>query len=365
LQVISMHRALEHRARAVVALVALAFVAFGLAACGGSGSGSSDARTLLKQTFSGTHKIKSGKADVRLSVDAHGDAALPQPIKLAVTGPFQSAGTDKIPQFDLALDISAQGQTIQAGLTSTSDRVFVQLMGTAYEVPQSLLAQIRQSMQQSKQASKGKLSLGGLGIDPMTWLKDPKIVGTETLNGVETKHISSALDVDALLNDVDKLLAKLKQQGGIPGTSGAQIPSRIPDKARNEIKDAVKSSSVDVWTGASDKILRKLTIALTVTPKNPGSGPKTADVSFSLELSDLNKPQTITAPSSAKPLSDLLGQLGGLLGAGGLGGSFGGAAGGGSGGGASSAQIQKYSACLKAAGSDVAKAQQCASLLTK
>jgi hypothetical protein len=361
LQVISTHRALEHRARAIVALVVLALAALGLVACGGSGKGgASDARTLLQQTFGGTHKIKSGKAAVNLTVDAQGDPSLQQPIKLAVTGPFQSAGKGQIPQFDLTLDVAMQGQSIQAGLTSTSSRVFVQVLGTAYEVPAGLLAQIRQSLQQP-QAQKGGLNLGGIGIDPMNWLKDPTVTGTETLDGVATKHITASLNVDALLGDLDKLLAKVKQQGGIAGATGAQIPSRIPDNTRTEIKDAIKSSSVAVWTGASDKLLRKLAIALAIQPKNPGSGPKSANVSFSVELSDLNKPQTITAPASARPLSDLLGQLGGLLG-GGLGGLSGGGAGGGA---ASSAQIQKYSQCLQAAGTDVAKAQQCATLLKR
>lgn len=363
---ISTHLVFQHRARAVVALVVLALAALGLAACGSSGGsgGSGDARALLKQTFDNTHKIKSGKATVQLNVAAQGDPSLQQPIKLGVSGPFQSAGKDAIPKFDLTVDISAQGQSIQAGLLSTSSRVFVQFAGTAYEVPANLLAQLRQSMKQSSQASQGKLSLGGIGIDPMNWLKDPKVAGTETLNGVQTTHISSSLNVDALLNDVDKLLAAVKQHGGIPGTSAAQIPSRIPDKDRQQIKDAIKSSSVDVWTGSSDKILRKLSLALAIQPKSPGSGPKSANVSFSLELQDLNTPQTVAAPSSVRPLSDLLSQLGGFLG-GGFGGLAGGGSSNGSSGGASSAQIQKYSQCLKAAGSDVAKAQQCASLLTK
>jgi hypothetical protein len=363
LQVISTHRAFEHRARAVVALVVLALVALGLAACGGSSSSkSSDARTLLDQTFSGTHKIKSGKASLHFSVDAHGDPSLQQPIKLAVNGPFQSAGKDQIPQFDLTVNIGAQGQSIQAGLTSTSDRVFVQFGGNAYEVPANLLAQLRQSMRQSQQqSSKGKLSLGGIGIDPQRWLKDPKVVGKETVGGVETQHITAQLDVNALLADVDKLLAKLKQQGGVPGTSAAKIPSRIPDATRKQIEAAIKSSSVDVWTGASDKTLRKLALAVGVEPKNAGNGPKRADVALSFELQDLNQPQTVKAPANVKPLSELLGQLGGFLG--GFGGSSGG--GGGSAGGATQQQLNAYANCLKAAGSDVAKAQKCATLLTK
>ena len=114
-------------------------------------------------------------------------------------------------------------------------------------------------------------------------------------------------------------------------------------------------------------------------PKNPGSGPKSVQVAFSLTLTDLNKPQTITAPANPKPLSELLGQLGGLLGgaggggAGALGGLLGGASGGSSGGSGGSAapsasqaaKVQKYAQCIKDAGGDVTKAQQCAALLTK
>jgi hypothetical protein len=365
LQVISTHRALQHRARAVVALVVLSLAAFGLAACGGSGSsGSSDARSLLDQTFSGTHKIKSGKANLQFRLDVQGDPSLSQPIKLGVTGPFQSAGKNQIPKFDLALAINGQGQSIQAGLTSTSDRVFVKYGGNAYEVPSSMLDQIRQSMQHSQQqSSKGKLTLGGIGIDPQRWLKDPKVAGKETVGGVETEHITASLDVSAMLADVDKLLAKVKQQGGVPGTSAAQIPSSLPAKTKKQIEDAVKSSSVDVWTGASDKTLRKIAVVLAIQPKNPGSGPKSANISFSLELQDLNQPQTITAPGNVHPLSELLGQFGGLLGGSGLGGSS--SSSGSSAGGASQQQLNAYTKCLQAAGSDVAKAQKCAALLTK
>ena len=73
------HRFVQHRARAIVALLALAAVALVLAACGGSdggsgsGGSSADAETLLRQTFTGTHDIRSGKADIQLRVDVSGD----------------------------------------------------------------------------------------------------------------------------------------------------------------------------------------------------------------------------------------------------------------------------------------------------
>jgi hypothetical protein len=366
LQLTSLHRVLQHRARAVVALVALALAAAVLAACGGGGGGGSseDAQTLLKQTFTGKHKLDSGKADLQLAIDAQGgsSASLKGPIKLGVTGPFQSAGSGEVPKFDLALDISAQGQTLQAGLTSTSDQLYVNFAGTAYQAPASLVSQLKQSMAkaQQKSSSSGKLDIAGLGLDPMSWLSDPKVTGTEDAGGVEADHITAKLNVGALLDDLDKILAQIKKQG-LGSVAGGSVPDRIPAGTRKQIEDAVKQATVDVWTGTDDKTLRKLALALTIEPKNPGSGPKSVAVDFSLELSNLNEPQSIKAPSSPRPLSELLTQLQGLLGGAlpGLSGGSGGASGTGS------APIDRYTQCLKDAGSDVAKAQACAALLTK
>ncbi len=359
------HRPLEHRIRAVVALLVLALVALGLVACGGSNGGSgsggssgggdsADAQTLLTQTFSGTHKLKSGKVDLQLKITADGDPSIRGPIQLDLTGPFQSAGADQLPKFDLALDIHAQGQGFQAGVTSTTDRLFVKFGGTAYEVPAQTVAQLKQSFKQ--QGSGGqRMDLGG--IDPTKWLKDPTVTGDETLDGVATQHISAQVDVNALLDDLDTLLGKVR--GQLPSSAGAQIPDKLSSDTRRQIEDAVKSASVDVWTGKDDKTLRKLTVKLAIEPPASANAPKSIGLDFSVELQDLNAPQSIQAPSSSRPLSELTGQLQGLLG-----GALGGGALGGGGSG-SSPNIDKYTQCLQKAGGDVTKAQACAKLLTQ
>jgi hypothetical protein len=89
-------------------------------------------------------------------------------------------------------------------------------------------------------------------------------------------------------------------------------------------------------------------------------------VSYSIDFSNVGKPQTIKAPANAKPLSDLTSQLGGLGGV--LGGTSGsGTSGSGSGSGTSgpsSAALQKYSQCLqKANPNKPAELQKCAALL--
>lgn len=355
------HRLVQHRARAIVALLALAALALVLAACGGSGDsgGSGDAETLLRQTFTGTHNIRSGKADVQLKVNVSGDASIRGPIQVRLAGPFESAGTDELPKFDIALDASAQGQGFRAGLTSTSDRLFVNFGGTSYEVPADLLDQLKASYRRSQQQSSGsQLSLEGFGLDPMSWLEDPTVEGTETVGGVETDHISAKLNVSALLDDIDKILARVSAQGGLP--TGQQIPSKIPPSDRQQIEDAVKNATVDVWSGTDDHTLRRLDLALSVDVPR---GSTSLDIALSIELTDLNQPQSIQAPATTRPLNELLGQLqgflGGALGGGALGGSSG------SSGGASSQQLQDYSDCIQRAGSNVTEAQKCADLLTQ
>ncbi|HKG37815.1 MAG TPA: hypothetical protein VKB25_02400 [Conexibacter sp.] len=361
------HRFVQHRARAIVALLALAAVSLVLAACGGSGGSSdsggssADAETLLRQTFTGTHDIRSGKADIELRVDVSGDDSVRGPITASISGPFQTAGSGELPKFDMALDAHAQGQGFRAGLTSTSDELFVNFGGTSYQVPAQLLDELKASYRRSQQegSSDQQMSLKSLGLDPLSWLQDPTVEGTETVGGVETDHITSQVDVNALLDDVDTILARVSEQGGLP--TGQRVPSRIPADARSQIEDAVKSATIDVWSGTDDHTLRKLTLALSVdVPRESTS----LDVNLSIELTDLNQPQSIEAPATSRPLNELLGQLQGLLG-GALGGGALGGGSSGSAGGASTQQLQDYSACVQRAGSDVTEAQKCADLLTQ
>jgi hypothetical protein len=93
-----------------------------------------------------------------------------------------------------------------------------------------------------------------------------------------------------------------------------------------------------------------------------------------MQYSDLNKPQTIAAPTAVRPYSEfqtkvsgfvqgLQGAAAGVLGSGSSsasGGTTGGTTPGGSG---SSSNVTKYGQCIQQANGDVAKMQKCASLL--
>jgi hypothetical protein len=127
--------------------------------------------------------------------------------------------------------------------------------------------------------------------------------GSEDVDGTETIHISGTPDVAKILEDAQRL----DPTGRAAGAGDA-----------NQLADAVESASVDVYTGADDKILRKLDLSISLA--DPGGSGQTVSLDLSIGLSDVNEEQTIEAPADAKPLDDLipggLGALGGLGGGG-------------------------------------------------
>lgn len=351
------HRVLEHRARAVVALLLACLAALTLAACGsdddkggssGGGGDTADARTLLRETFTGTKDVRSGTFTLALRAGEDGG----QQVAVRLAGPFESQGDDAYPKFDISADVDAGGSDqISAGLVSTSDRLFVEFQDNAYEIPSEYLEMARRET-----GTENRTVPNLPDIDPQSWVTDPTIVGDEEIGGTETTHISAGVDVTALMDSIDRVLAEVDRQG-LSSATGGQVPSSIPADTRAQIERAVRDPRVDIWTGKDDKTIRKFELNTGVEPDGERSG----SLSLSFELAELNEPQTIEAPTNVRPIDELLAGLGGLLGASGLGGSS-------SGGGAgapSADALGDYQRCLIEANGDVEKGQACEKLLTR
>jgi hypothetical protein len=350
-----------------------------LAACGssssGSGGSSGNAQSLLKQTFSSGHSVKSGVLGFDLTLKPTGSSTLSTPITLSLTGPFQSRGSGKLPQSDFTIGISALGRRGSLGVISTGTAGYVSLQGTNYQLPQADFQKLAQSFS-STQASGGSQNAGlaQLGIDPLHWLTKPAVVGTETVGGASTTHIRAGVDVSALVSDLNTFLAKTAKKA----SAGSSIPTQIPPATAQKIAAAVKNATVDVWTGKSDTTLRKLSLNLSVPVSGQLStqlgGMTSAGIGLIVQYSKLNQPQSIPTPTGVHPYSEFttklqsIGQqLTGALGAG-LGGAQSSSASGtttapSTSGPGSAAGVSKYSGCIQKANGDVTKMQKCASLL--
>ena len=99
-------------------------LAAAVAACGSSSpaSSSASAQQLLKQTFSGSHTVKSGVLSLSLTLTPSGSSTLNGPISLSLSGPFQSRGAGKPPESNFTVGLDALGQHGQLGLVSTGNQ---------------------------------------------------------------------------------------------------------------------------------------------------------------------------------------------------------------------------------------------------
>jgi hypothetical protein len=378
---------MQHRIRGIAAtLTALVFAvcALTLAACGSSDS-SGQARTLLKQTFGAAHKVESGNLNFNLTLNPSGSSTLTTPLSLSFGGPFQSLGAGKLPQSDFTITLAGLGRSGSVGLLSTGQSGYLTLKGTSYQMPAATFQKLEQGFSglTSSGAGGSGSALSKLGIDPLRWLANPSVVGDETVGGAQTTHIKAGINVTALLADLNTFLSKASSLG-VPNAS--QIPTSISPATAQKIANAVKTPRFDVWTGKSDKTPRKLSIQISIPVSGQIStllgGLRSADIALTIQYANLNQPQTITAPTAVRPFSEFTAklktfeqQLRSVLG-GALGGATGGA---GAGSGTATtppattppgvpstpSNVQAYSQCVQAAGSNVQKLQRCAGLLQK
>lgn len=374
--------------RLIGGLLLAATATIALSACGSSGS--SDATSLLKQTFSGSHTVNSGNLSLNLTLNPSGSKTLRGPITLSFGGPFQSLGKGKLPASNFNISVSALGHTGSLGILSTGANGYVTLKGISYQLPAATFQKLESSFAQVTSASgtsSGTGALSKLGINPLRWLVKPSVVGSENVGGADTTHIRAGVNVAALLKDLNTFLQKASSLG-VSGAS--KIPSGISAATRTQIANEVQNPIFDVWTGSSDKTVRKFALNLTLPASGQISnllgGLRSAHIGLTLQYAGLNQPQTIHAPVTVRPFSEFTSKLRAFLASveGSLGSSSSGSSTGATGSTTSAAgsstgatgsttgatgptgtgaNVQSYSRCVQAAGQDVIKLQQCASLL--
>lgn len=369
----------------LLSLVAILAAGFTLSACGGDddGGGGDDVASILKSTFGSDKPVRSGKLDVAVSLDAQGLPSLTGPVALKLTGPFQSNGKERLPAFDFDLSLNASGQSFTAGAVSTGEKGFLSFQGQNFVVGDELFNSFKTGYQQAQKEAgdqEGGPTFKALGIDPLGWLESPEDAGTEDVGGAETTHITAGVDVPTMLLDVNTLLGKADDLGVAGPTGQSAVPATLTEKQRTQIAEAVKSAKVDVYSGKDDKLLRRIVVEVAfdvpAASQADAGGLKSGTLKLDLTIADLNEKQTIAEPKDARPLEELTAQLGGgaTTGAAGATGTDGTAGSGTDGGAATDAGTDtggapaanpEYLQCLDAAGTDLAKVQECASALTK
>ncbi len=348
------------RTTTILALVIALLLLVGVAACGGGASPAAGLDDESPQgiltaamTAAETMTSATGTFDVTITVDAD-TTEMPAPAAAFVTQPVTISGTMAFgsePQAaDMTMSLSLAGQAMEVGVKMLADKGWLQLGGQWYEAPPELSEMMSgKNVDQDAQIARMEEALSSAGIDPLTWIKDLRLVGEETVDGIEAYHLSGAPDLAKILADVMALTQNPEAMkaldptgalsglmggaaGGSDGTEGSGAAGFAMDptmfaEIQQQMSAMFQELGADVWIAKDDLMMLRLTAGAKVVPP---AGEETGGVSgitldVDLGLRDHNQAVTVEAPVGAKPFSaleeamkndpaSLFGPLGGILG---------------------------------------------------
>jgi hypothetical protein len=289
-------------------LFLLLFVTVALASCGGD-EDQNDVEGLLDTAFSGGIHSADLKLDAELRLE--GSPSLDRPLRIQASGPFIS-NEDQLPSADIELKIGTDGggQTITTGLLTTGDRAFVKFQDVYYEQPH---AQVRRANEALRRNRSRDNSLSELGFDPRGWLADAEDEGDADVAGVDTNHVSGALDVESVLRDFNRFVRR--SGAAVQGATGGKPPEQLSAAQIAGITESVSNPSFDVYVGKEDGLIRRVSgrveFEVPADMRVRLGNIKSGAFEFELEFADVNGDQEIEAPAKARPLSALTRSLGG------------------------------------------------------
>jgi hypothetical protein len=336
--------------------------------------------------------VESADLDVSLQIEASGKEG--GNVDVSLSGPFTEGADGAPPQLDLDARVtgkmSGDALDFDGGLVLLPNSAYVNYEGTEYEVDPTTYSFVESAIKQSQQQGAEGEDSGASAcedaaskIDLASFSDDLTNEGTADVGGTSTTKLSGDLDVSGAL----EALVEVTQDPACKSQLGAAgVPSASElEEAKQDVGRAVKAAHVDLYVG-DDDIVRRITVELDLAPEGEDGSPERVRVDFDLTLTGVNEEQEISAPGSARPLSDLFvklgvnplelagalqgGDLNGLLeglngtvgGLDGLPGLGGGPAGGGGSGGGASDSLESYSDCIRDA-KTAADLQKCAGQL--
>lgn len=292
------------RAFRILLLIACLALPGGLLACGAEEEKEQTAAEILRGTVrSGGAGIDNGRLALRFQLDPEGLLAIGGPVKFTLDGPFAASRSGELTRFRTDFVATLAHRPYRGSVLSTGRRALVALDDGTYEVDRATVDRLRRS----SRSRKGPAGLPVTGFAPQRWITAPRRKGEARIDGVDTIRVGGRLNVARLLADLDGLLTKA---GG--SSSGSTL---LTPKLRRQIAATVESSTVDVWTGKADGLLRRLAVRIVFFFKDDSSPLQVlrgGTINLSLRLAGVNATaapaRTFAAPRTrARPLADLTG----------------------------------------------------------
>lgn len=299
------------RARILSLFLALTALSVAFAACGGGSS--NDPQSIVEEaTLKG---IESAKMDLKANVAIQGQKS--GDLNVEVSGPFQGESESETPQLNLSFAVNGKlgGEKIdrEGGFTLLGNKAYVGYEGTEYEVDATTFNFVKSMLKKQDQGQSGESKACKEVVSELEFSKfveNLKNEGSVDVGGASTTKVSGDLKPSGAVEIIDELNENPACKEQLSQAQGALPSTAELEEAKSTVKDSVKSAHVDLYVG-DDHIIRRLTAQLDIEPpKGSEGGAKKVDVDLDLSLTGVNEEQTISAPSSTKPLSDLFLKLG-------------------------------------------------------
>ena len=204
------------------------------------------------------------------------------------SGAFESTSPAEVPKYAIKVKVKTGGSRTDVGVVSLGDRGVLISGDRQIEVPPqgwAAFTRLRAQAAQLAGAAKQPTPANGLfGLDPASWIAEPKRRPGPTVEGMPTVVLAGTVSPKLAFND-------LKQLGDALDSDGK---SDITGSDLRKFTKGVSSARLRLVVGASDGIIRKAALRLRGVEEG-----RPYRFRFDVAFSKVNKPQAISAPAGA------------------------------------------------------------------
>jgi len=310
----------------VLLMIVALMMAVGTAGCGEASKaalagGDQSPEAILAAAMAASENMTeaAGSFDVNVSIDAD-TSQMPEQAKayldepMVLSGTFAYADEPRAGDFDVSLTMA--GETMDVGIKLIDNLFWLAMGGQWYEGPAEMSEMMNESFQAEAKLAEIKTLMDEMAIDPLTWLKDLRLVGEETIGETEVYHLSGAPDMAKIMTDMmallrsEEFLELVDPSGSMTGSMG--MGDMMPDadetqEMQTQVSEMFKDLSVDLWVEKAGSLLRKAAVTANMVPP---AGEETGGVNgiameASVSLDGPGGAVTVEPPTSALPFDEL------------------------------------------------------------
>ncbi|HEX6752282.1 MAG TPA: hypothetical protein VF093_01655 [Solirubrobacterales bacterium] len=278
-----------------------------VAACGSGGS--SGAQQILDEaTLRG---IESANLDLSLGVDATGKED--RRLDVDLTGPFEAEKGAQSPKLDLTAAVkgTVDGEKVdfEGGIVLVdANEAYVDFEGTDYEVDATTFGYGQSVLGESEEVSACQEAVSERQLSEL--IEDPAEEGTVDVGGTSTTKVGGDIDAEVMKDAYAEMKEDALCNEQLNALPGFEASVRELEESNGKAEDSVKDAHLVLYVG-DDHIVRRLQAQVAIeSPEGSAQGGQSAELDLDLTLTDVNEPQTISAPKSSKPLTALFVKLG-------------------------------------------------------